>query len=180
MSSFSGLCFVLTTRVFSELLLGLVISLCRRSVNTVLVSYRSPLHPTPCISFLDTSVCFFTSPNPTEAHNSPRSFNDWSHHLRSNTIGPLMVAQQLLKLSPQLPIHTLVFMSSDSGSAANFRAFEDGFAAYAASKAALNQGLRVRASPFSSYTINSLPIPSISLFPLVSFQITKAHTSQSS
>jgi NAD(P)-dependent dehydrogenase (short-subunit alcohol dehydrogenase family) len=33
-------------------------------------------------------------------------------------------------------------MSSDSGSAARFRAFEDGFAAYAASKAALNQGLR--------------------------------------
>jgi hypothetical protein len=89
-----------------------------------------------------------------------------------------MVAQQLLKLSPQLPIHTLVFMSSDSGSAANFRAFEDGFAAYAATKAALNQGLRVRASPFSSYTINSLPIPSISLFPLVSFQITEVHASQ--
>nr|POE90596.1 c-factor [Quercus suber] len=33
-------------------------------------------------------------------------------------------------------------MSSDSGSAQAFRAEEDGFAAYAASKAALNQGLR--------------------------------------
>ncbi|TKA77869.1 hypothetical protein B0A49_01847 [Cryomyces minteri] len=33
-------------------------------------------------------------------------------------------------------------MSSDSGSAQNFREMEDGFAAYAASKAALNQSLR--------------------------------------
>ena len=38
-------------------------------------------------------------------------------------------------------------MSSDSGSSTNFRETEDGFAAYAASKAALNQMLRVR-SPF--------------------------------
>ena len=35
-----------------------------------------------------------------------------------------------------------MFISSDSGSTTNFRAFEDGFGAYAASKAALNQGLR--------------------------------------
>lgn len=41
-----------------------------------------------------------------------------------------------------LCISTLVFISSDSGSAQNFRSFEDGFGAYAASKAALNQGLR--------------------------------------
>lgn len=34
-------------------------------------------------------------------------------------------------------------MSSDSGSTTNFREMEDGFAAYAASKAALNQMLRV-------------------------------------
>ncbi|KAL8681235.1 MAG: hypothetical protein Q9186_002613 [Xanthomendoza sp. 1 TL-2023] len=39
-------------------------------------------------------------------------------------------------------IGSIIFMSSDSGSAINFRAFEDGFAAYAASKAALNQALR--------------------------------------
>lgn len=38
----------------------------------------------------------------------------------------------------------MVFMSSDSGSAIDFREMEDGFAAYAASKAALNQMLRVR------------------------------------
>ena len=72
-----------------------------------------------------------------------------------------MTAQHLLKLSspahqpslpatplspafPITPIHirTLVFISSDSGSTTNFRSFEDGFGAYAASKAALNQGLR--------------------------------------
>jgi NAD(P)-dependent dehydrogenase (short-subunit alcohol dehydrogenase family) len=57
-----------------------------------------------------------------------------------------MVAQKLLRLSPQPDIRTMVFMSSDSGSTAKFRAFEDGFAAYAASKAALNQGLRVCSS----------------------------------
>jgi NAD(P)-dependent dehydrogenase (short-subunit alcohol dehydrogenase family) len=50
-------------------------------------------------------------------------------------------------VSPSFPaalinIRTLVFISSDSGSTTNFRSFEDGFAAYAASKAALNQGLR--------------------------------------
>ncbi|KKY22162.1 putative short-chain dehydrogenase reductase [Phaeomoniella chlamydospora] len=45
-------------------------------------------------------------------------------------------------LATGIPIGTIVFMSSDSGSAANFRDFEDGFGAYAASKAALNQMLR--------------------------------------
>jgi NAD(P)-dependent dehydrogenase (short-subunit alcohol dehydrogenase family) len=35
-----------------------------------------------------------------------------------------------------------VFISSDSGSTANFLDFEDGFGAYSASKAALNQMLR--------------------------------------
>jgi hypothetical protein len=42
-------------------------------------------------------------------------------------------------------------MSSDSGSATNFREMEDGFAAYAASKAALNQMLRV--CPLGSFSI---------------------------
>lgn len=36
----------------------------------------------------------------------------------------------------------MTFISSDSGSAQDFRDFEDGFAAYAASKAALNHMLR--------------------------------------
>lgn len=35
-----------------------------------------------------------------------------------------------------------MFISSDSGSATKFLEFEDGFAAYGASKAALNQMLR--------------------------------------
>ncbi|KAL9119979.1 MAG: hypothetical protein Q9187_003466 [Circinaria calcarea] len=69
------------------------------------------------------------------------SFEDFEDHLRTNTIGPIMVAQKLLQTT--LSIGTMTFMSSDSGSAAEFRAFEDGFAAYAASKAALNQTLRV-------------------------------------
>jgi NAD(P)-dependent dehydrogenase (short-subunit alcohol dehydrogenase family) len=72
--------------------------------------------------------------------------------MHTNAIGPLLTAQHILSLStpspntspPALPIYTrtLVFTSSDSGSTANFRSFEDGFGAYAASKAALNQGLR--------------------------------------
>lgn len=41
-----------------------------------------------------------------------------------------------------MSIGKIVFISSDSGSAQSFRDFEDGFAAYAASKAALNQMLR--------------------------------------
>ncbi|KAG4436793.1 hypothetical protein IFR05_007727 [Cadophora sp. M221] len=95
------------------------------------------------------------------------SFDSFTHHLRTNTIGPLITASHLLYLSsppdspspvsqpsplksplspthPSTPIHinTLVFTSSDSGSTTNFLSFEDGFGAYAASKAALNQGLR--------------------------------------
>jgi NAD(P)-dependent dehydrogenase (short-subunit alcohol dehydrogenase family) len=72
----------------------------------------------------------------------PRTYAQFSHHLTTNTIGPLLTAAAILRLSPPIPVHTLVFMSSDSGSAARFRCFEDGFAAYAASKCALNQGLR--------------------------------------
>ncbi|TVY31358.1 hypothetical protein LOCC1_G008673, partial [Lachnellula occidentalis] len=45
-------------------------------------------------------------------------------------------------LSLPLHIKTLIFISSDSGSAQAFLSHEDGFGAYAASKAALNQGLR--------------------------------------
>jgi NAD(P)-dependent dehydrogenase (short-subunit alcohol dehydrogenase family) len=86
----------------------------------------------------------FPPPHLAIALTPPSStYAQFSHHLTTNTIGPLLVAAAILKLSsPAIPIHTLVFMSSDSGSAARFRAFEDGFAAYAASKAALNQGLR--------------------------------------
>lgn len=60
--------------------------------------------------------------------------------MHTNTIGPIITAQKLLKTN--IPIGTIVFMSSDSGSQGNFREMEDGFAAYAASKAALNMAVR--------------------------------------
>ncbi|KAF2154343.1 NAD(P)-binding protein [Myriangium duriaei CBS 260.36] len=68
------------------------------------------------------------------------SFAEFAFHLHTNTIGPIICAQNLLKSN--IPVGTIVFMSSDSGSAQCFREMEDGFAAYAASKAALNQALR--------------------------------------
>ena len=91
--------------------------------------------------------------------NSNRSFDAFAKHLSTNAIGPIITAQKLLQT--RIPIGSITFMSSDSGSTSDFRAFEDGyetvdfvheivlrvhsrFAAYAASKAALNQMLRVR------------------------------------
>ena len=90
------------------------------------------------------------------ALNPPSSFADFADHVKINAIGPTIVAQNLIKT--RIPIGTITFMSSDSGSATEFRV-EDGyanfdarmtflncwhrFAAYAASKAALNQMLRV-------------------------------------
>jgi NAD(P)-dependent dehydrogenase (short-subunit alcohol dehydrogenase family) len=68
------------------------------------------------------------------------SFDEFAFHLHTNTIGPIITAQKLLQTN--IPIGTIVFMSSDSGSHGNFREMEDGFAAYAASKAALNMAMR--------------------------------------
>ena len=68
------------------------------------------------------------------------TFGGFELHMQTNCIGPIITAQKLLGTG--LPIGTLVFMSSDSGSSSRFLAFEDGFAAYAASKAALNQAVR--------------------------------------
>ena len=68
------------------------------------------------------------------------SFDDFAFHMNTNTVGPIICAQRLLKSS--VPIRGIVFMSSDSGSVQCFREMEDGFAAYAASKAALNHALR--------------------------------------
>ncbi|KAI6870089.1 NAD(P)-binding protein [Hortaea werneckii] len=68
------------------------------------------------------------------------SYEDFAFHLHSNTIGPIICAQKLL--SSGIGIGAITFISSDSGSAQQFRKFEDGFAAYAASKAALNQMAR--------------------------------------
>ncbi|KAJ5134769.1 hypothetical protein N7526_006134, partial [Penicillium atrosanguineum] len=50
--------------------------------------------------------------------------------------------EKLIKLNPDNPPSKVVFISSDSGSTASFRSHEDGFGAYGASKAALNQMLR--------------------------------------
>lgn len=69
------------------------------------------------------------------------SYANFAHHLHTNAIGPIITAQRLLATG--LRIGTVAFMSCDSGSAANFRDSEDGFGAFAASKAALNQMLRV-------------------------------------
>lgn len=69
-----------------------------------------------------------------------RSFDSFAFHLHTNTIGPIITANRLL--ATKIPIGTIVFMSSDSGSHGNFREMEDGFAAYAASKAALNMAVR--------------------------------------
>ena len=53
------------------------------------------------------------------------SFDDFEDHLRTNTIGPIITAQKLLQTN--IPIGTMMFMSSDSGSMTDFRAFEDGY-----------------------------------------------------
>ncbi|KAH7075561.1 hypothetical protein BKA63DRAFT_300412 [Paraphoma chrysanthemicola] len=68
------------------------------------------------------------------------TFDEFAFHLHTNTIGPIITANRLLATS--IPIGTIVFMSSDSGSQGAFREMEDGFAAYAASKAALNMAVR--------------------------------------
>lgn len=68
------------------------------------------------------------------------SYDDFALHLHTNTVGPIIYAQRLL--AANLSIGTIVFISSDSGSATEFRDVEDGFAAYAASKAALNHMAR--------------------------------------
>jgi NAD(P)-dependent dehydrogenase (short-subunit alcohol dehydrogenase family) len=73
---------------------------------------------------------------------SHRSFDDFALHLHTNTIGPIICARKLLEVAPEAPPAKVIFISSDSGSAGSFRDHEDGFGAYAASKAALNQMMR--------------------------------------
>ncbi|KAL3460970.1 hypothetical protein BJX64DRAFT_261824 [Aspergillus heterothallicus] len=70
------------------------------------------------------------------------SFTSFTTHLTTNTIGPIITAQKLLSIDRSHPPEKLVFISSDSGSTTLFRGHEDGFAIYAATKAALNQALR--------------------------------------
>ena len=54
------------------------------------------------------------------------SFDNFSDHLRTNAVGPIITAQRLLQTG--IPIGSIAFMSSDSGSATDFRGFEDGCA----------------------------------------------------
>jgi NAD(P)-dependent dehydrogenase (short-subunit alcohol dehydrogenase family) len=68
------------------------------------------------------------------------SFDNFAFHMNTNTIGPIICAQNLL--SSGIRINSITFISSDSASLERFREMEDGFAAYAASKAALNMALR--------------------------------------
>ena len=86
-------------------------------------------------------------------------FNVFERHLRVNCVGNVVLARKLLQLNDlegvgrrreQLRLEgedviigrQVMFMSSDSGSMADFREYEDGFAAYGASKAALNMMIR--------------------------------------
>ena len=55
------------------------------------------------------------------------SFDLFQHHLNTNAIGPIITAQKLLQT--RIPIGTITFISSDSGSATDFRAHEDGYEA---------------------------------------------------
>ncbi|KAK5682056.1 hypothetical protein LTR17_027403 [Elasticomyces elasticus] len=73
-------------------------------------------------------------------HATGVSYADLAHHLHTNTIGPIIFAQRLLKAN--IPIGTITFISSDSASMGDFREHEDGFAAYGTSKAALNMMAR--------------------------------------
>ncbi|KAK3669424.1 hypothetical protein LTR78_010684 [Recurvomyces mirabilis] len=68
------------------------------------------------------------------------SYDDFAFHLHSNTIGPVICAQRLLQT--KVSIGSITFISSDSASGTQFNSYEDGFGAYGASKAALNQMAR--------------------------------------
>ena len=89
-------------------------------------------------------------------------FEILERHLRVNCIGNVVLARKLLMLNDSPALlqrreqallardrdeasvvgRQTMFMSSDSGSMADFREYEDGFAAYGASKAALNMMIR--------------------------------------
>lgn len=53
-----------------------------------------------------------------------RSFDEFAFHLHTNTVGPIILASKLLQTN--IPIGTITFLTSDSGSATNFRDMEDG------------------------------------------------------
>lgn len=53
------------------------------------------------------------------------SFDEFAPHLHTNTIGPTITAQKLLQTN--IPVSTIIFKSSDSGSTGNFQEIEDEF-----------------------------------------------------
>ncbi|KAK6396146.1 hypothetical protein LTR65_010256 [Meristemomyces frigidus] len=93
----------------------------------------------PTISSLSPASCIFVHGHSTKTFANS-SYDNFAFHLHTNTIGPIICAQRLLKSG--ISIGTMTFISSDSGSVQLFREMEDGFAAYGASKAALNQMAR--------------------------------------
>lgn len=66
-------------------------------------------------------------PFPASAYtqNHCSSFHNIEDHMKTNAIGPIIVAQRLLLTD--VDIKSLIFMSSDSGSTSDFRDFEDGY-----------------------------------------------------
>ena len=70
-----------------------------------------------------------------------RTSQSYYHHFQNNTFGPLLAAKYLL-LIPSVQISNIAFISDSCGSA-SAQSFIWGLAAYSASKAALNMGLRV-------------------------------------
>ncbi|GAB7360449.1 hypothetical protein MBLNU230_g8403t1 [Neophaeotheca triangularis] len=131
-----GLCQMLSVDVLSEgSINGLVEQLMavpRLTLDHVVINAGVLQYPNVNFFSLD-----FRQPSP---QNTFHTFDAFAFHLHTNTIGPIITAQRLL--ASRIPLGSIIFMSSDSGSALNFREHEDGFAAYAASKAALNQMLR--------------------------------------
>lgn len=54
-----------------------------------------------------------------------RTFDECAHHLLTNTVGPIVLAQKLLQIA-DVVVGTVAFMSSDSGSTQRFLSFKDG------------------------------------------------------
>lgn len=93
------------------------------------------------LSLSDGSSSSSIMPNSPQAPTTPSSMSSYSSSsppsIPISTIGTYLYWSRAHETDKPT-----VFTSSDSGSTTNFRAYEDGFGAYAASKAALNQGLR--------------------------------------
>ena len=80
--------------------------------NVVSDRTREPLKRSPSLNFVAHTLMFGSS------------FGKIEDHMKTNAIGPIIVAQNLLQTD--VVIGSFIFMSSDSGSTNNFREFEDG------------------------------------------------------